>query len=334
MVTAETPPSRRALSEGLRAFSSVVQIRDVALALQPPSRILPRMEEPHFDGTVPPERTARVDSFGLQLNVHEWGDPQATPIVLTHGMWDHARSFDVFAPLLARRHRVVAIDARGHGDSQRAAHYGWFTDVLDIVNVLRWVGRPVYLVGHSKGGGQATDAARIAGDQVVKLVNIDGFGPPILAEPPPAAAGLTQFLDQRRSLREHWRPYPSLEDLVERRRAQNPRLSREWLRYFAFHGARRDSEGWRWKSDPHMAVGFGPWRPDWIAPSYAGVSMPMLAVVGSEHDTWGPLPEDLMAQRLAFVPRLQRFTIKNAGHFVHIEQPHETAAAVLEFLGL
>ena len=291
------------------------------------------MDEPRVEGVVAPERCHQVISFGLRLNVLEWGDPEATPVVLTHGMWDHARSHSVFAPLLAHRYRVIALDARGHGDSQWAAHYSWFSDVLDIVNVIRGLGRPLYMVGHSKGGGQATDAARIAEDQVLKLVSIDGFGPPLLAEPPPSASGLAQYLDQRRSLREHWRPYASLDDLVERRRAQNPRLSHQWLRFCSFHGARRDTEGWRWKSDPHMAVGFGPWRPDWIGPSYAALSMPMLAIVGSEHDTWGPLPEDLLSERLSYVPDLQRCTIRGAGHFVHIEKPRETADAVLDFLG-
>jgi pimeloyl-ACP methyl ester carboxylesterase len=33
------------------------------------------------------------------------------------------RGFDLFAPLLAQRYRVVAIDARGHGDSDGADSY-------------------------------------------------------------------------------------------------------------------------------------------------------------------------------------------------------------------
>src|SRR5262245_397371 len=120
------------------------------------------MREPDFPGAAPPERTAGVTSLGLRLNVLEWGDPGNTPLVLCHGMWDHARSFAVLAPLLARRFRVVAIDARGHGDSHWADAYAWVADVIDIVNVLRTLGRPAHLVGHSKGGGQATDAARAA----------------------------------------------------------------------------------------------------------------------------------------------------------------------------
>ena len=270
----------------------------------------------------------------MRLNVLEWGDPQAPPIVLTHGMWDHARSFAVFAPLLAERFRVIAIDARGHGDSGWAGAYSWLVDVADVINVLRWVGRRTYLIGHSKGGGQATDAARALPELVAKLVNIDGFGPPSLDDARPAPVRFAEFLDQRRTRaqRDTWRPYASLDDLVERRRAQNPRLSREWLRYLAFHGAREEHDGWRWKADPIMAHGFGPWRPEWIGPSYATVRMPMLALIGSEPDTWGPLPAPVLAERLSRVRHLERCTIGGAGHFVHIERPAETAQAVLDFL--
>ena len=296
---------------------------------------LPGVSEPHFPGAVPPERSHRVESMGVPLNLIEWGDPQAHPVVLTHGMWDHARSFSVLAPLLARRFRVIALDARGHGESGWANAYTWFTDIMDIVNVLRAIGRRAHLVGHSKGGGQATDAACAAPDLVGQLVNIDGFGPPALPDGDrPLTVRCAEFLDARRGLvsRTAWRPYKNIDDLVERRRAQNPRLSREWLRYFSFHGARQEDDGWRWKSDPHMPYGFGPWRPEWIGPGYARLRVPMLAIIGSEDDTWGPLPERILGERLALVRELQRCTISGAGHFVHIERPAETAAAIFDFL--
>jgi len=296
--------------------------------------------EPSFPNSVPPERVRSIMSLGVRLNLLEWGDPDAPPLVLTHGMWDHARSFAVLAPLLAGHYRVIAVDARGHGDSQWATAYTWLTDVHDIVTVLRSLGRPALLVGHSKGGGQATDAARVVPELVRKLVNIDGFGPPSgdgfgppsAAGPRPVPVRFAEFLDARRTLRDGWRAYPSIEDLVERRRAQNPRLSREWLRYLAFHGARQDRDGWRWKSDPQMAVGFGPWTPDWIGPSYARLRVPMLAIVGSEPDTWGPLPEEILAPRLAGVRTLERYTIAAAGHFVHVERPRETARIIMDYL--
>jgi len=292
--------------------------------------------EPHFPGVVPHERTSIVESFGVPLNLLEWGDPHAAPLLLCHGMWDHARSFALLAPFLAKRHRVLALDARGHGDSGWADAYSWIMDVLDIVTVIRWIGRPVALIGHSKAGSQVVDAARNLPDAVTRVVNIDGFGPPPFGEadlPSPKRCG--EYLDNRRRLtaRLEWRPYRSLDDLIDRRRAQNPRLSRDWLRYFLFHGAREDADGWRWKVDPLAQSGFGPWQPEWMAPQFAALPVPLLAIVGSEQDTWGPLPNPLRAQRLAGVRQLHEHTIDGAGHFVQIERPAETAEVIREFVG-
>jgi pimeloyl-ACP methyl ester carboxylesterase len=295
----------------------------------------PAMESPTCPGAVEPERSSFVESSGLRIHCLEWGDPAADPIVLCHGMWDHARSFATLAPLLAERYRVVAIDSRGHGESDWADGYSWPCDIADIVRVARSLGRPVYLVGHSKGGGQATDATRAAPDLVRKVVNIDGFGPPpFTPEDEPSPQQCRMFLDLRRRAaeRDHWRPYPTLDHLIKRRQQQNPRLTGEWLRYFVFHAARQVEGGWAWRADPLMAHGFGPWRPEWIGVSYRGLTAPLLAITGSERDTWGPLPESILAERLSNVRNLERLRIAGAGHFVHMERPRETARAILDFL--
>jgi pimeloyl-ACP methyl ester carboxylesterase len=294
------------------------------------------MQPPTYPGAVEPERQRTLESVGLRLNLLEWGDPAATPLVMCHGMFDHGRSFATLAPLLAGRYRTIAVDARGHGESEWADAYNWPLDVADIVAVVRSLGRPCYLLGHSKGGGQVTDAACIESSLVLKVINIDGFGPPPFGDDPEKLPeDFAQYLDgrRRRGAQHAWRPYAGLDDLIERRKQQNPRLTREWLRYFLYHGARESEDGWRWKCDPLMGDGFGPWRPDWIGPSYARLLAPMLAITGCEKDTWGPLPEEILAERLSHVRRLQRCTIEGAGHFVHIERPAETAAAIRDFLG-
>ncbi len=291
-------------------------------------------DEPHYPGAESPQRRTAVSSAGLRINVVEWGDPAAPPCVLCHGMFDHAMGFATLAPLLAERFRVVAIDARGHGDSQWADCYSWPTDVLDIVNVLRWVGGPSFLVGHSKGGGQATDAATAAPELVRKVVNIDGFGPPPLGEDQlPTPQRFVEFLDHRRAVRgvESWRAYDTLDDLARRRGAQNPRLVGDWLRYFSYHGARRRDDGWVWKSDPYMARHFVPWKPEWIAIGYRALSVPLLAITGTERDTWGPLPDAVLEPRLAGLRDHDHVRIDGAGHFVHMEKPAETAAAILDY---
>ena len=278
------------------------------------------MDEPTYPGVVEPERRRTFSSRGLRLNALEWGDPAAPTLVLAHGGWDHAWGFAVLAPLLAERFCVIALDARGHGDSEWAGAYTWSADIRDLLNVVLALDRPVALVGHSKGGGQVTDAAWLLDDRVRKVVNIDGFGPPPF--PPEAMQSLAQrcadYLDVRRRSfeRADWRPYQSLEQLIARRKAQNPRLSEEWLRFFCSKGSRRGTDGWRWKADPHAADAFGPWRPEWIALSYANLRVPMLAIVGSEADIWGPLPAAILDERLQHVGDVERRTVTGAGHFV------------------
>ncbi len=82
-----------------------------------------------YPGAVAPERERFVSSLGLRLHVVEWGDPRRRRVLLTHGFYDHARSFDTFAPLLAARYRVLALDSRGHGDSDWPDGYAWLADV-------------------------------------------------------------------------------------------------------------------------------------------------------------------------------------------------------------
>ena len=302
---------------------------------------LAAMEQPSYPGAVAPERSRDLASVGVRLRLHEWGDPQRPPVLLCHGMFDHGRGFDTLAPLLATRFRVIAIDARGHGDSGWADAYAWFADIADIANVLRSLGRPVHLVGHSKGGGQATDAAALYPHLVRQVANLDGFGPsPEGFRPPgfePDARSLPErfaaFLDRRRADDERsWRPYPSFDDLVARRQRMNPRLSQAWLRYFLFHAARPVEGGWVWKVDPLAAGGFGPFKPEWIGRGWAPLQKPLLAVIGSEPDSWGPLPESLLEERLAHVRLLERATVQGAGHFIHMERPLETAELLLRWL--
>lgn len=299
---------------------------------------------PAHPDAVAPERVRFFDAGDAMLRLYEWGDPAGRPVLLAHGFFDHGRGFDMLAPILAEHYRVVSLDARGHGDSSWSDLYLWPTDLFDIVRVLHELGPDTHLIGHSKGGGQVTDAATLWPELRGKLVNLDGFGPPDEGFAPPGAPDLsdlsiaqrcTAYLDRQRNAhtRVEWKPSPSFEDLVQRRARQNPNLDEQWLRYFVYHASQEAEDGWRWKGDPMMiSGGFGPFRPDWIAPGWARLGIPMLAVIGSVPDHWGPLPEAILAERLSYVPQLERATIEGSGHFIHMERPRELARVVLDFL--
>ncbi len=290
----------------------------------------------------PPQRTRAVDARGVRIAVYEWGEPHAPPLLLVHGGFDFARTFDVFAPLLADAgYRVVSYDHRGHGDSQHAALYSWLADERDLLMVVDSVQRePFPVVGHSKGGSMLVHVIDAMPHRFSRFVAIDGLPG---RRPPPDVADrertlmlreeLARWLDHRRRAHELQRQPGTLDELARRRARQNPRLSHEWLRYLVQHGARRDDDGYRWKIDPSLRMGgFGPWRSRWTTDRLPGFPIPMLALLGTENEpmSWGVRLADIEPY---LPPDARAVVIEDTGHFIHIERPQRTAELVLDFLG-
>lgn len=298
-------------------------------------------DEVSYPGAQAPDRTRRVNGAGLELQVYEWGEPGAPPLLLAHGGFDFARTFDVFAPLLAAGGwRVVSWDHRGHGDSDHAALYSWDADMRDAITVLNSVSRePLPVVGHSKGGALMLQLIEAQPHRFRGLVNIDGLPSP---RPHPDIAShertklfaseLASWLDYRRAAATLERKPGTLDDLARRRGRMNPRLSHGWLRYLVTVGARNDVDGWRWKIDPALRMGgFGPWRHIWSIERLPGFPVPLLGFLGIEQEQmgWGTVPEELEP----YLPRGAHLEVlEDTGHFVHIERPAEVAALTLAFL--
>ncbi len=298
-------------------------------------------EQVTYPGARPPDRQRTVDSSGLRIAVHEWGDEAAPPLLLAHGGMDFARTFDVFAPLLADSgFRVVSWDHRGHGDSEHAALYSWEGDLRDALAVFDSVSpHAVPVIGHSKGGSLMLQLADALPHRVSHLINLDGL-PSRRSFPDVSdhqrtkllAQELTGWLDHRRRLVDAQRRPGTLDELADRRGRMNPRLERAWLRYLVSVGARLDPDGWRWKIDPTIRFGgFGPWRPEWSMMRLPDIGVPVLAVLGTEPDPlgWGTLPADVMSH---MPPGGRLEVLEGAGHFLHIEQPAAVADLVVEHL--
>lgn len=299
-------------------------------------------DRPSYPRARRPDRYRRVDSSGIELAVYEWGDPDDPPLMLAHGGFDFAGTFDVFAPLLAAGGwRVISWDQRGHGDSGWAALYQWSADMRDSLAVFKSVSDgPLPVVGHSKGGSLMIQIAATMPHLISSVVNIDGLPsnrprPDVQdvdrkAFPAMDPAG---WLDHRRSLAGDLARKPgTLEDLARRRGRMNPRLTEEWLTYIAGIGARQSNDGWRWKLDPAISPGgFGPWRPEWSLQRLTDVSVPLLIILASEPELMGfGTTEDDVAP---YMPPLGRVvTMSAAGHFIHIERPDEVAELALEHL--
>lgn len=300
--------------------------------------------EPDFfsvAGARPPDRYRTVDTNGITLAVYEWGNAEATPLILVHGGLDFARTFDVFAPLLADGgYRVVAYDQRGHGDSEHTALYSWVADERDMLAVIDSVTlSPCIVIGHSKGGALLAHAIQALPHRFSHFIAIDGlpFRKPHSDSTCHERHSLTapivaDWLDNRRAAHGAVRKPGTIEELARRRARMNPRLSHEWLCYLATKGARRDPDGWRWKIDPALQRHeLGPFHSRWMTNRLPGFPIAMLAIFGtvSEPMGWDATPSDLMPY-FPFSTDVKIF--EDTGHFIHVERPEETAALILDYL--
>lgn len=299
------------------------------------------MDIPPYDGARRPDRRRDVDVGGLRLAVYEWGPPDGPPILLAHGGFDFAATFDLYAPLVADAGwRVVSWDQRGHGDSDHAALYSWDADVRDALAVWRSTSDgPVVLAGHSKGGSLMLQLAEACPHVARAVVNLDGI--PFRYRPPDIpdhertrmlAGELEQWLAHRRTIGTARRRPGTLEDLARRRAKMNPRLPEAWLVRLAAIGARRDADGWRWKIDPALRFGgFGPWRSEWSMMRLAAIGVPLLGILATVEEPmgWGQRPDDLEDW---LPPDAELIDLPDTGHFVHVERPTEVAALTVGFL--
>jgi non-heme chloroperoxidase len=119
---------------------------------------------------------------GLRLHVREWGQPNGLPIMMIHG-WsqNHLCWMKQYESPLADEFRLVALDLRGHGMSERpleVENYNnaqlWADDVAAIIDELN-LQRPV-LVGWSYGGFIMCDYVRAYAQEAIAGINFVGAG--------------------------------------------------------------------------------------------------------------------------------------------------------------
>ena len=121
-----------------------------------------------------------VPGFDVRLRATRWPGT-GTPIVLLHGLASQRRFWNLVVMQLAGL-PMLAVDARGHGDSERP-ETGYETDLVtrDVVTAMDAVGigRAV-VVGHSWGGAIATTLAAEYPMRAAAVVVIDGgFATPL-----------------------------------------------------------------------------------------------------------------------------------------------------------
>jgi pimeloyl-ACP methyl ester carboxylesterase len=266
-----------------------------------------------------PTATAHAFSRGpVELRTWEWpGDPPAT--LLLHGIGNYGRYWDFFAEAIAGRLRLVATDARGHGESGRPAD-GYASEdfvadataVLDALAIDR-----ALVVGHSMGGTHAIRLAAAHPDRVERLVVVDA-GP----EPMPEGGERARRLSLERPER-----FEYANDALAYLRRTSPGYSEEvyanrmrWL-------FREDAGDvvWRSSRDALALIMSGARGDLWDA--LRAIRCPVLLVRGTRSNV---LSADV-AQRMLKTLADGRLIELDAGHNVALDRPNELADGIVAF---
>ncbi len=291
-------------------------------------------------------RAHRIAANGIHLRVFEWpasssaaGSAPTPTLFYVHGWMDSGATFDLVAPRLAAAGlRVLAIDNRGFGDSDRAPvgsyyHFpDYVADLAAVVDHLLPDGSPFTLVGHSMGGSIATLYASARPARVSRLVNVEGLGGPAhtLTE---GAARLATWLDQLVDPRfGAARPSPR-EMMLRRLCTGHPAVAPAILETRLGHLMRRfdpasTDDAFVWKADPlHRTTAPMPSIPELYKAHAARITAPVLFLAGGPS---GYHPAD-EADRLTAFRDLRTVSIPEAGHMIHWTHPAELAKHILDF---
>ena len=109
----------------------------------------------------------------LSLIDHKATEARHPPLIIAHGLFGSARNWGAIARRLADQRRVIAVDMRNHGASPWFPTQSYPDMAADLAEVIRSIGAPVDLLGHSMGGKAAMQLALTDGALVRRLVIAD-----------------------------------------------------------------------------------------------------------------------------------------------------------------
>jgi pimeloyl-ACP methyl ester carboxylesterase len=262
-----------------------------------------------------------VSVNSLRLHFLESGGASRPAVCFLHGGSAHAHWFDRVIPAFSDRFHVIALDQRGHGESEWPDPPAYATgdfaaDLLALMDALGW--ERATLVGHSMGGLNSMAFAAWHPERVRGLVVVDSR--PMI---PPERLGMMHARGRRPI-----RHYPSRGvaadsfRLLPRETFADPAL----LRHLGEVGVVEREGGWVYRFDPQCN---GARQPIDAWTLVHRITAPTL-IVRAERSPGLP-PEQAERLRSA-IPDARLVEIPDAYHHVTLDRPREFADALDRFL--
>ena len=270
----------------------------------------------------PTDRIVQVN--GMNFHYLEWGDPANHTVVMLHGNSQQAHSWDFVSLPLSGDYHVIALDQRGHGDSDWApdgdysldAQVGDFDGFVSVMDLNGFT-----LIGHSMGGRNSYVWASDHSDKLRSLVIVD-------TGPQTQRGGS----DRIRRFRELPDELDSFEEFAQRVMEYTGRTHEQVVGALQYSIRERSDGKWTWKYDKAMRS--PEHRPasrtsEQLWEAVGKINCPTLVVRGDRSDLFA---EETMAKMAEMIPDCTTVTISNAGHLVQGDNPPDFNAAVLELL--
>jgi pimeloyl-ACP methyl ester carboxylesterase len=255
-------------------------------------------------------------------------------VVLSHGIGDRRQVYRFLAPMLAQAgYRVVSADLRGHGESSM----GWKsvtgteaitrTDIAgDLLELIRQLGGPAVIVGHSISGGAATIAAAQQPDLVRGIVEIN----PFTKTQKLSLGGLVRIRRYRRGMSRLMgtQLFHSLRIWMRYLDLAYPTKPADYADYMTALAAKLREPG---RMAEFMKTGKS--TPADAGAQLSNVTVPALVIMGTlDPDFAHPRAEGdaivaAMPSGLGTVAM-----VEGAGHYPHAQSPDQVAALVIGFL--
>lgn len=248
-------------------------------------------------------------SDGLRLHYLDWpGGPETA--VLLHGGALSAHTFDLLALALGGNVRCIALDLRGHGQSDWACEYKvgrWAQDVVELVSSLDT--QTVHVAGMSLGGCIAGHAAAGLGDRLGSLTFVDVANQVNFA----ATARMRSFL-------ENAGPVRRVEDMVAEAMAISAKTDPELMQYRYQSLLKATANGFDWRADRRRPPNF-PHMLDKLAELVLlapAIVCPVLVIRGGRSNVF----DQTISERFSGAfPNGRSSTVPDAGHNVQEDQP-------------
>lgn len=249
----------------------------------------------------------------LNTLIHGTPGPKP-PLLIAHGLYGSARNWGVIAKRLSDARQVIVVDMRNHGQSPRAAQNGYEDMADDLAEVIENHGGKADVLGHSMGGKAAMMLALTRPDLVSSLV---------VADIAPVAYDRTQmpFITAMRAV--DLSLVHKRSDAAEQLAAQGVEPALQ-----SFFTQSLDLSGPRWilnldalAEEMPKIMGF----PD-VSGAYEGQT---LFLTGAQSDYVQP---EHRPRIKALFPKARFAKLRDAGHWLHADQPRAFEAAVRAWL--